>query len=231
MHVLAGQRRTPEMVAAHDDDDVKTAVSRVLEHPTADFVNLAALAIIYNASYDPGIVDFHLTAYRGQIVPADVRTAALELMEAATRIARKSDLDHRGRCRGALVEAIVAGLLRARCAQVHEEHCLAGLGSAGGRSHPIDVIGISRGVEVYECKSQPLDLDADDVVLFESIAEASERARVELTLAFATLRTRAELDAAVCDMTSAAVIHGVSREDVLRLIDSTPDSPLPFGSC
>jgi hypothetical protein len=219
------------MKTAHDDEAVKVIVRTLIEHWHPDFLELAAIAIISAPGFDPGMAQFHL---RTAPLTDENLEAARTMIEAAKRVLRKP-LDQRKRCRGAIVEAVVASLVAKR-AEVRVEHCIAGLKGETNRVGPLDVIGIgpagaAADLEIYECKSNPgMDLDERYPRIFRLIEETADLTGTTVLFAFATLRPRSDLVAAALGLECDTPVMGIGREDLLTLDVRAPDVPLRFAS-
>lgn len=132
------------------------------------------------------------------------------------------------RRRGALLEALVAGLLERRGLTTRRE---ARFSARRYESPCLDVLGINDepdriyDFEAYECKRDPLDL-TDEIL--EGLASATSEMRGEAAIlnAVATLRDARYLDDMLEDLTVPASTRRVTLESILDLATEPPSLPL-----
>jgi len=148
--------------------------------------------------------------------------AARLISEAGARIVNRGPGDG-GHLRGAVLELVVAELIRGRSALVTAEvpvvlHHL----NPPGCTNPIEVVVDDDPVEAYECKAHPRSIRQDDLEQLDQVRQSSNAIGRNAVVAVATFGSRYALERAVASLTIPAAIRHLCQADLLEVGDAPP---------
>lgn len=152
----------PRQAAADAHTDVIALADLVLRHQDLALLKIARQAILQTVPSD----DATLTRMLGSAFTPGLLEAARAVARAGSRLCNEPDEGSRKRCRGAVLERIVHGLVAKRATVEREADVELTHNQHTGRawSRPKDVVvPVGDPVEVYECKFNGVWLDQDDV--------------------------------------------------------------------
>jgi hypothetical protein len=224
---IAQCRRYEELALAHADGDVLIAARLI-----ARLENLAALREAHlelslgpTAPPSPG-------GYQQRVRVCNPRSpeeesAIIETLQACYRVATKPDRPGPMLRRAAVLERLVIELLLLRDVDpVREESRFR---FSDWESACQDVIGQPNGpIEVYECKTDVLDLEQGQIDELERIRRRADLDGIDVLATLATLKTSATLADAidVLELDVPAGFYQCTQESILALREGPPYSVL-----
>ena len=135
------RQATPEMQAAHGDENVRAIAANYSRYPTLETTAWLRIALLARAVGPEHIREF------GEPVSHEGFDAIVKVVEAAQRLRNAANLDY---LRGAVLEAVTEAVISARGPAVAREHCIQVDDNAPSRQ--FDVVGVGSEVEAYDCK-------------------------------------------------------------------------------
>jgi hypothetical protein len=206
----------PRQAAADAHADVIALADLVLRHRDLALLKIARKAILQTVPSD----DITLKRMLGSAFTPGLLEAASAVAKAGSRLCNEPDEDRRKRCRGAVLERIVHGLVAQRATAEREADIELIQHEHTGRewSRPKDVVvPVGDPVEVYECKFNGVWLDQDDVEELGDIDQTARHAGGDCRATVAVMSSAESLFGARANLRLQEPLYFAELEDLLDL--------------
>lgn len=216
------------MDAAHVDPRVVAIVDDLIAINNAVLVKLAKKALLGEFQPTAKAIDGMLGMAR--LTQPGLIDGARRVLQNGLDIAKDPNIDHRKRCRGAVLELLVLRLVGQRIPGALREQCVELTVQTRSRknwTYSKEVVADGGTFEVYECKRTPgganRGLNQDDINELGDIQETGEAAGRDTRTTVAFLESYTALDAALRRLVIDTTLYYVTEAEVLRLGTEPPN--------